>query len=398
MDILNLKNMQLAYGAVYDEVLYESMEDLGIIGEARDGYGDDSKFNKPDDKMEKPGTTVPAPKKGGYGRIYRNVPYGIGAHKDRITSKVTRITGGDKGEPRATKMVTDDDNKPKKPKMVKRGGKWVKVEEAYEFLLSHLLDEGYAETFESAEAILENMSDEWIDEVLEEGRGNWSSDNRRNRSAMQSAMSGDVWSTHPASRTRRDIKPRQSSRPQSNYRGNLSDRDRAELAATARKERKAGENFDPDYTPSNKKIKKALKNLPLRTRNPRKLRKQSTMGESYDLYDIILEYLIQEGYAESLGTAEIIMENMSDEWIDEVLEEGYKKLPVGKMIKQAARKGQNTNPFFGGSSSGDEEAYGKRISDINRMARVASRHSLIKGKGKVRGQGQAELNRRRGEG
>ena len=32
------------------------------------------------------------------------------------------------------------------------------------------------------------------------------------------------------------------------------------------------------------------------------------------------------------------------------------------------------------------------------MARVASRHSLVKGKGKIRGEGQAELNRRRGEG
>lgn len=164
MDILNLKNMQLAYGAIYDQDLCESMEDLGLIGEARDGYGDDSKFNKPDDKIQKPGTTVPAPKKGGYGRIFRNVPYGIGAHKDRITSKVTKITGGDKGEPRATKMAVDD--KRKGPKMVKKDGKWVK--ETYELLLSYLIDEGYADNFESAEVILENMSEEWMKEILEE--------------------------------------------------------------------------------------------------------------------------------------------------------------------------------------------------------------------------------------
>lgn len=34
----------------------------------------------------------------------------------------------------------------------------------------------------------------------------------------------------------------------------------------------------------------------------------------------ILEYLMQEGYADCLGSAEIIFENMSDEWLDDILE------------------------------------------------------------------------------
>jgi len=38
----------------------------------------------------------------------------------------------------------------------------------YDIILSHLLDEGYAETPEAAEAIMVNMSEEWRDSIVEE--------------------------------------------------------------------------------------------------------------------------------------------------------------------------------------------------------------------------------------
>jgi hypothetical protein len=37
--------------------------------------------------------------------------------------------------------------------------------------------------------------------------------------------------------------------------------------------------------------------------------------------EVILGYLIDEGYADCIGSAEIIFENMSDEWFDEILNE-----------------------------------------------------------------------------
>jgi hypothetical protein len=43
--------------------------------------------------------------------------------------------------------------------------------EEHEFILSHLLDEGYAESLESAQAILNSMSEEWVAEILDEVRG-----------------------------------------------------------------------------------------------------------------------------------------------------------------------------------------------------------------------------------
>lgn len=91
--------------------------------------------------------------------------------------------------------------------------------------------------------------------------------------------------------------------------------------------------------------------------------------------------LLDEGY------------DLSDYTWDE-LYEGYKKLPVGKMIIQSARKSAHA---LDKANKGDTKGQDKEIKDIRRMSRVAERHSTIKGKGKVRGEGQAELNRRRGE-
>ena len=47
----------------------------------------------------------------------------------------------------------------------KKNGK--KMFEAYDVILSHLLDEGYAETVADAEGIMVNMSEEWRDDILE---------------------------------------------------------------------------------------------------------------------------------------------------------------------------------------------------------------------------------------
>ena len=60
-----------------------------------------------------------------------------------------------------------------------------------------------------------------------------------------------------------------------------------------------------------------------KTTNPKKLRKQRVMGEigeSYDLYDVILEYLLDEGYADTQEAALAIMGNMSEDWRESIAE------------------------------------------------------------------------------
>lgn len=149
----NAQYLREMYAAVYDESLREDS-----IDEARDGYGDDSKFTQDTDaKSFRPGKDAPKVRK--HRRISRAVPHGIGDHATRERSANTRATGGDPGAPRSQKIATSK-------KMVKKDGKWVK--EAYDVVLSHLLDEGYADTEEAAISIMANMSENWIDSIIYE--------------------------------------------------------------------------------------------------------------------------------------------------------------------------------------------------------------------------------------
>ena len=54
----------------------------------------------------------------------------------------------------------------------------------------------------------------------------------------------------------------------------------------------------------------------------KKLERQKKTGvsaESFDIYDIILSHLLDEGYAETPEAAEAIMVNMSEEWRDSII-------------------------------------------------------------------------------
>jgi hypothetical protein len=58
--------------------------------------------------------------------------------------------------------------KPKGKKLARQKARGVSAEEydLYDIILSHLLDEGYAETQEAAEAIMVNMSEDWRDSII----------------------------------------------------------------------------------------------------------------------------------------------------------------------------------------------------------------------------------------
>ena len=96
---------------------------------------------------------------------------------------------------------------------------------------------------------------------------------------------------------------------------------------------------------------------------PNRLTRSDKQGikDSYDLYDIILSHLLDEGYAETQEQAEVIMVNMSEDWRESIME-AMKPLPVGKMLKQAAR---HSNP-----------------EQVTKMAKVADDHNPKKSKRK----------------
>jgi hypothetical protein len=55
-------------------------------------------------------------------------------------------------------------------------------------------------------------------------------------------------------------------------------------------------------------------------RGMKKIEKRKEQKEDYDLYDIILSHLLDEGYAETPEAAKAIMVNMSEEWRQDIME------------------------------------------------------------------------------
>ena len=81
-----------------------------------------------------------------------------------------RVLGREEGEARASRRIEKKTGKhPLDMNKLDKLKASVKKEEVdtYDIILSHLLDEGYAETPEAAEAIMVNMSEEWREDIME---------------------------------------------------------------------------------------------------------------------------------------------------------------------------------------------------------------------------------------
>jgi hypothetical protein len=70
------------------------------------------------------------------------------------------------------------------------------------------------------------------------------------------------------------------------------------------------------------------------------------LGQSFDPFDIVQGYLIDEGYAENETAAAVIMANMSEEWKESILESGYFPTKESQMKDEAKHnlRGQTVKP------------------------------------------------------
>jgi hypothetical protein len=90
-----------------------------------------------------------------------NIAGGVASSPSWRTSRAIRL--GAKEQQSSLK------NRAKKIREVERTQK--EQADLYDIILSHLLDEGYADTQEAAEAIMVNMSEEWRDDISELYKG-----------------------------------------------------------------------------------------------------------------------------------------------------------------------------------------------------------------------------------
>jgi len=380
MDSQQVRNLQEAYIGVYDDDLKEEQEFkswvTGLLDEGYDlseytwdelseiynedykggpafgmkyskpkplsgekgdgsGYGGDEKFTKPDDKIEKPGTTVPPFKKGGYGRIMSNIPHGIGDHRDKIQSRISTIIGKDPGAPTSQKMTPKE--KKKNLEIIRKK----KIQDSYDLydtILSHLMNEGYADTIESAEGIMVNMSEDWRDSIVEEKKP--LPIGKMKKKEMELMSKADK-ALGPALRTPMNSPERNAALRTSERGSNISDVRRS--VSTRGGKMKFPMPEVGRYKPKNEEV---------------------------DLYDTILSHLIDEGYADTIESAERIMVNMSEDWRESIME-GMKALPVGKMDA----KTKELKSKFLKSKPGSPEA-GKLISRASQITGTRDKQTV----------------------
>jgi len=123
-------------------------------------------------------------------------------------------------------------------------------------------------------------------------------------------------------------------------------------------------------SPKDKKKLKSRLNALYNTRDKVEREYDKTQKESYDDFDVILEYLITEGYADTNHAAIAIMANMSDDWRKEIVEE-KKPLPLERIESQVKRKHGKFNKKL---KANNIFAAQKLIDDTKKLVNVVKTH------------------------
>jgi len=91
--------------------------------------------------------------------------------ENRMASRMGKMPSAPAKVGKATHSIKDlTPSKPPSPEEKAKARKALGLGEAvdlYDIILSHLLDEGYADTQEAAEAIMVNMSEDWRESIME---------------------------------------------------------------------------------------------------------------------------------------------------------------------------------------------------------------------------------------
>ncbi len=97
------------------------------------------------------------------------------------------------------------------------------------------------------------------------------------------------------------------------------------------------------------------------------------LPESVDLYDVVLDYLLDEGYADTEENAITIMANMSEEWIDDILDEAKEEEGKSDYEKRGIR-----NKRFVDNTPGMEDKSPSTVGYLKRQQKHAQSRGVKK--------------------
>jgi hypothetical protein len=165
MNSQDFRSLQEAYQEIYqlDEIsLKTKMKAYAASRDVDADYNYGSKVHDQGDRIKKAIVKKHGEKAGEHAERHaevQNFGRGTPRAKPRIEKNRTYRTT------KAGKMHGQDQAKLKSDLKYNRSSRNEEYD-IYDFILSHLLDEGYAETPEAAEAIMVNMSEEWRDSII----------------------------------------------------------------------------------------------------------------------------------------------------------------------------------------------------------------------------------------
>ena len=200
----------------------------------------------------------------------------------------------------------------------------------FDYMMEYLITEGYADTNENALVIMANMSEEWREDILDEGIG----------SAIRGLFGKKKEPEVPAPQSRgAELRAKYNTGPEkteTSVKRKILDKTRE------RAEKDEKEYGDSTYSKSVATKSREAHNKYLRagynkygadrsdsggmggsggSGSGNKARKRAAaLNNSYDLFDYMMEYLIDEGYADTNENALVIMANMSEDWRESIME------------------------------------------------------------------------------
>lgn len=195
MDTFNYRNMIASYEAVYNQDLYEEMEEYGLI-ESCDIYEETDKEREERlakrrarvKEMQAQGRVMTPAKRASQKAAQRREEERAHALEKAATGVIGELRGasGRSSRPMGSEPPKEKEEAPEAtrrlPKHLRKDNlgsaadrvlKNLQKEdyEIYELVVDYLIDEGYVDSLESAEVILENMSDEWLEDIMERRYG-----------------------------------------------------------------------------------------------------------------------------------------------------------------------------------------------------------------------------------
>ena len=181
----------------------------------------------------------------------------------------------------------------------------------FDTILEYLVAEGYADSYEEAEYIIEDMSDEEFEKLCEKKLAHSFPLKQKDRRSAENIgrMNAGDFSVPPEEENVR--------------------------VRSARK-------VKPEPAPSKTRSSRRRIEFDDRSGSSDQGRRKLNAGMEYDTFDAILEHLVAEGYADTNESALAIMANMSEEWRQSIVEDnstGATKTVGGQTFRDYNRDG-----------------------------------------------------------